>query len=73
MKGNNGLGNIIERDEWQTLQWLFDKLNEQYCFTFDCCANEDNKKFAVNGTSIINPINTKTKISKNSENVAENS
>ena len=44
MKGNNGLGNIIERDEWQTLQWLFDKLNEQYCFTIDCCANEDNKK-----------------------------
>ena len=44
MKANNGSGNIVERDEWETPQWLFDILNKQYKFDFDCCANEDNKK-----------------------------
>ena len=44
MAGNDGTGNVIERDEWQTPQWLFDKLNEQYEFEFDCCANQHNKK-----------------------------
>ena len=44
MKANNGSGNIIERDDWETPQWLFDILNKQYDFDFDCCANENNKK-----------------------------
>ena len=44
MKGNDGSGNVEERDDWHTPQWLFDKLNEQYNFKFDCCAAKDNKK-----------------------------
>ena len=44
MKGNDGTGNIEERDNWQTPQWLFDKLNKQYRFTQDCCADEKNTK-----------------------------
>jgi len=44
MKGNNGTGNIEERDLWQTDQELFDKLNLQYNFLWDCCANFDNTK-----------------------------
>lgn len=44
MKGNNGTGNTIERDEWQTPQGLFDTLNKQYNFTHDCCATVKNKK-----------------------------
>jgi len=44
MKANNGSGNIVERDEWETPQWLFDILNKQYKFDFDCCADENNKK-----------------------------
>lgn len=44
MKGNNGTGNIKERDDWLTPQWLFDKLDKQYKFKFDCCANRNNKK-----------------------------
>jgi len=44
MKGNDGTGNIIERDDWHTPQWLFDMLNAQYNFEFDCCADKDNKK-----------------------------
>ncbi len=44
MKANNGTGNTEERDEWETPQWLFDKLNKQYKFTFDCCANKKNTK-----------------------------
>ena len=43
-KGNDGSGNCIERDEWQTPQWLFDKLNKQYDFDFDCCATKENTK-----------------------------
>lgn len=44
MKGNNGTGNIIERDDWQTPQWLFDKLHKQYKFKFDCCASKETTK-----------------------------
>lgn len=44
MKGNNGKGNNFERDIWETPQWLFEKLNNQYEFKFDCCADEKNKK-----------------------------
>ena len=43
-KGNDGKGNIPERDLWETQQELWDKLNKQYNFTFDCCASENNKK-----------------------------
>lgn len=44
MKGNDGTGNTPERDLWETKQELFDKLNAQYNFTFDCCANATNRK-----------------------------
>lgn len=44
MEGNDGSGNTVERDEWQTPQKLWDKLNEQYKFVYDCCASENNKK-----------------------------
>lgn len=40
MKGNDGTGNVEERDNWQTPQWLFNKLTKQYNFKFDCCADE---------------------------------
>jgi hypothetical protein len=43
-KGNDGKGNIPERDLWETKQELWDTLNNQYKFTFDCCANQNNKK-----------------------------
>ena len=43
-KGNSGEGNIPERDEWETSKELFDLLNKQYTFEFDCCANAKNKK-----------------------------
>jgi len=43
-KANDGSGNNLERDEWQTPQWLFDKLNKQYSFTLDCCTNGKNNK-----------------------------
>ncbi len=44
MKANNGSGNRIERDEWETPQWLFDILHKQYEFNFDCCASSNNSK-----------------------------
>lgn len=44
MKGNNGTGNIPERDNWETPKHMFGILNKQYDFGFDCCASEDNKK-----------------------------
>lgn len=31
-------------DEWETPQWLFDRLNRIFCFEIDVCANEQNHK-----------------------------
>ena len=49
-KGNDGKGDTPERDLWETKQELFDLLDKQYNFTFDCCASEENKK-CVNFTN----------------------
>lgn len=38
---NKGKGNVLSRDDWQTPQELFNALNEQYLFTYDCCAKDD--------------------------------
>ena len=43
-KGNNGTGNNENRDDWETPQELFDTLNKQYNFEFDCCATINNTK-----------------------------
>lgn len=43
-KGNDGTGDNADRDSWQTKQELFDLLNSQYNFEFDCCASFSNKK-----------------------------
>jgi hypothetical protein len=43
-QGNDGSGNIEERDNWETPKWLFNKLDEQYNFDVDCCASPRNKK-----------------------------
>jgi len=31
-------------DEWETPQWLFDKLDKEFCFGFDAAATLDNAK-----------------------------
>jgi len=65
-KANNGTGNVPKRDMWETPQWLYDILNEQYDFKFDCCANSENSKapkfsdrflglFGINDMSWMNP------------------
>lgn len=59
MKGNNGKGNNSERDAWRTPEWLFDTLNDQYCFAFDCCADEQNKKcpsYSDNFENVVEPM-----------------
>lgn len=43
-KANNGSGNTPSRDEWETPSWIFEPLNKQYQFTFDCCATAENTK-----------------------------
>ena len=43
-KGNDGTGNVAERDDWQTPNELFVNLNTQYRFSFDCCASMNNTK-----------------------------
>lgn len=43
-KGNDGKGNIPERDVWETKQELFNILDSQYHFGTDCCASEHNTK-----------------------------
>lgn len=47
MKGNNGKGDHIGRDDWETPNILFDKLNSQYNFEFDCCATKENSKCSM--------------------------
>lgn len=32
------------KSDWETPQWLFDKLNERYHFTLDAAASEKNHK-----------------------------
>lgn len=43
-KGNDGKGNVPERDLWETKQEIWDSLNKQFNFTFDCCATANNTK-----------------------------
>jgi len=43
-KGNDGKGNIPKRDLWETKKELFNILNNQFNFKFDCCANYNNRK-----------------------------
>jgi len=61
MLANNGKGNTPLRDVWQTPQPLFNELNHQYKFGFDCCASEENtkcRKFSSNfETETLPPIN----------------
>jgi len=45
-KGNDGKGDIPERDLWETKQEFWNKLDEQYEFGFDCCASDKNYKTA---------------------------
>jgi len=44
---NKGKGNVPARDDWQTPQWLFNKLDKQYGFEIDCCAESHNTKCEV--------------------------
>jgi len=43
-KTTNGKGNNKSRDSWETPQALWDKLNKQYSFDFDCCSDGRNNK-----------------------------
>jgi hypothetical protein len=72
MKGNNGSGNNHSRDSWETKQELFDLLDKQYIFTYDCCATKENTKTPsfssrfeevefVEGTAWMNPPFSKAK------------
>ena len=65
-ESTNGKGNTTERDNWRTPDELFNKLNEQYGFRFDCCALPHNAKCqdfssnfeaveSINGTAWMNP------------------
>lgn len=56
MKGNDGTGNVVERDDWHTPQWLFDKLNKQYSFNVDCCASKKNAKCSMWHNDFLNKL-----------------
>ncbi len=53
-QGNDGTGNIEERDDWQTPQWLFDLLDEHFPFSYDCCASWKNAKCENFTTDFLN-------------------
>lgn len=41
-KGNDGKGNIVSRDDWETPECVINMLKSQYSFKFDCCALRHN-------------------------------
>lgn len=41
---NTGVMFSSKTDQWETPQWLFDELNEEFDFTLDVCATPDNAK-----------------------------
>ncbi|MFW9875395.1 MAG: DNA N-6-adenine-methyltransferase [Candidatus Thorarchaeota archaeon] len=47
MKANNGKGNTVLRDDWETPSEIYDPLNKQFHFLIDCCANYKNTKTAT--------------------------
>ena len=56
-KTTNGKGNNISRDMWETPKELWDILNNQYNFNFDCCASVINHKtyqYTVNFLEFVN-------------------
>lgn len=57
IKGNDGTGNTIERDEWETKQELWNKIDEQYKFSFDCCATQKNTKCFMFSSDFLNSCN----------------
>lgn len=57
MKRNNGKGNNYLRDEWVTPDYIFNPLNNQYHFDFDCCALQMNKKTASYSNNFIDQVN----------------
>ena len=63
MKGNDGTGNVKERDDWETPQELWNKLNKQYKFNVDCCATKENAKCNYFSSNLVSeflyPINEK--------------
>lgn len=44
MKRENAAVFSRKSDNWETPQYLFDQLNEEFHFTLDACASEENKK-----------------------------
>lgn len=47
---------MSKSDEWQTPQWLFDELHNEFNFDVDLCANENNHKVANYVTDIFTLI-----------------
>ena len=54
MKANNGSGNNPSRDIWETPQDLWDRLDKQYNFKFDCCASPQNRKTIKYSSDFLN-------------------
>jgi len=43
-----------DKDEWETPQWLFDLLDQEFHFIFDAAANGDNSKCAYYSSDSLN-------------------
>ena len=53
---NNDLMFSSRKDDWETPQAFFEKLDEEFDFTFDAAANENNSKCASYSKDALNDI-----------------
>lgn len=54
---NKKVGYSSKKEDWETPQYLFDRLNEKYNFKWDLAANDDNAKCANYITELENSLN----------------
>jgi len=47
---------LQDSDQWETPQWLFDELNEEFNFDFDLCATDKNTKCHWHITDYLKPL-----------------
>ena len=54
MNGKDTVCFSKKSDEWETPDWLFDQLNDEFRFNFDAAANHSNAKCGIRSEDSLN-------------------